>query len=201
MPKLKLKSDFSEVYDCWFDNDTDEIFYRMSTEGMNRLEMLQFMEAKGLNVPAYGKVKDQKCSKLVVYTDLQAHCGEGKLLLDIEEALKEYPEHLSTEYIGECPGVSWRYLQIGKHCFWIEYKSNYDWRSNVGDLTTMQIIGHGKANRKLFDAPLLAVDFVIGKELYAIDYNIAPGIRWTGVEQFLSHKQIVEAIKEAYFDG
>lgn len=48
------------------------------------------------------------------------------------------------------------------------------------------------------DRPLLAVDFIISKEdnkMYAIDLNISPGLTWTGIEDKLSGKEIVENIK------
>ncbi len=112
MQKLKLVSDFRDYYDSWFDLE-GEIFHRLTTGGMNRLEQLQFMEKNGLKVPKHGKVSSLDCEKVVVYIDQTAHCGEGKLLLETKQALELYPDSLATEYINKCPGLSWRYLQIG----------------------------------------------------------------------------------------
>lgn len=49
--------------------------------------------------------------------------------------------------------------------------------------------------------PLLAIDFVTdGCTYYAVDFNIAPGIRGLGLDKYLSNKEIVELIKENFYD-
>jgi hypothetical protein len=47
---------------------------------------------------------------------------------------------------------------------------------------------------------LFAIDFVIGKEMYAIDLNVSPGIKGTGVEDFISGKEVVAEIKEWFLE-
>lgn len=219
---LKLLSNFSDYMDHWYDLDAEYTLRRYSTDGLDRFGQLHLMERNGLTVPAYGTVKQllmptatygsperrnprlsKQAERLVVYTDVKAHCAEGKLLLSLDKALKLHPDCLATEYIADCPGVSWRYLQIGMHNFWLECRSTEDWRSNYGE-GSWEVIGQGMGwGPKPFclKLPLFAIDFVIGKELYAVDFNIAPGVRGTGVEKYLSPKQAVESIKEAYFNG
>jgi len=225
--KLVLRSNFRDYYDHWLDPMADHTLRRFTTDGMDRFSQLHFMERNGLTVPAYGPVSwllnplprygapearncrlSKKCKKLVVYTDQRAHCGEGKLLLDPEQALADYPECLASEYIGDCPGISWRLLQVGMHTFWIEYRNNDDWRSNYGDFITFQIIGkeqgwakHPERNITLFKLPLFAIDFALGDQLYAVDFNVAPGIRGTGVEDLLPPREAADSIKAAYFGG
>ena len=222
--KVKLRTNFGDYYDHWFDLEADHTLRRVGTDGLDRFCQLHLMERQGLKVPPYGTVKQllgpparygapemrnprlsKKCTRLVVYIDEKAHCTEGKVLLSLDQALEQYPDCLASEYIEGCPGVSWRFLQIGKHGFWIEYKSDEDWRSNYGE-GYIKIIGHeegwGKVgNIPLFKLPLYAIDFAIADELYAIDFNIAPGVRGSGVERLLPPKEAAETIKTAYFEG
>jgi len=43
--------------------------------------------------------------------------------------------------------------------------------------------------------PLLAIDFVKADKLYAIDYNVAPGLMGTGIEALLTPSDIFEELK------
>ena len=219
---MKLLSNFADYYDCWFDRDAEYTLRRYGTDGLDRFCQLHLMERNGLKVPAYGDVRQliegparygapearrprlsKKCQRLVVYTDPKAHCTEGKILVSLDEALEKYPDCLATEYIEGCYGVSWRYLQLGLHGFWIEYKSNEDWRSNYGDGDNF-VIGHTEGwGPKPFciKLPLFAIDFAIGDELYAVDFNIAPGVQGSGVHKVLTGREAAESIKQAYFEG
>ena len=180
---------------------------------MNRLEMLEFMDKILFNTPIYMKVsKFNECfkynpkTKIVVYLDLTSHRGENKELLTIEEAYEKYPNNLASLYIdSNCKfAVSYRYLKIGNYYFWINYISKNDWRSNVGEDIQISINSFGdltnpmyKVVDKKINMPLYAIDFVQDKDNnhYAIDFNIAPGIKGIGIENYLSAKEIVESIK------
>ncbi len=48
--------------------------------------------------------------------------------------------------------------------------------------------------------PLWAADFVYGREAYAVDFNIAPGIRGSGVEKILSSTDCYKAIEQAVLE-
>lgn len=220
--KLRLLSGFTDYYDHWFDLDAEHTLRRYGTDGLDRFCQLHLMERNGLKVPAYGTVKQllgpparygapemrvprlsKKAQKLVIYTNVRAHCTEGKVLVSLDEAMEKYPDCLATEYIADCPGYSWRYLQMGMHGFWLECISTEDWRSNYGD-GSWEVIGREEGwGPKPFclKLPLFAIDFVIGDELYAVDFNVAPGVRGTGVDRLLAPKPAADSIKEAYFKG
>jgi len=205
--KLKLISNFIDYYDHWFDIDNEQRFYRITTDGMNRGQMFGFMRQHKLTPPLYGIVSHLKNAcyleledKVVVYTNENVHCGEGKLLMTLEEAYQQYPNCLCTQYLNTEKvfgyAVSYRHLQIGYKAFWLRYTSFTDWRSNCGDgdidlIEERDIISINK--------PLFAIDFVkYNNNYYAIDFNIAPGIKGTGVEKIIPAKQVVELIKEQF---
>jgi hypothetical protein len=213
--KVRLISDFVDYYDHWFDGyDSELIFRRLSKSGMSRPDMLRFLKEKGFATPAFGTVKDlydeiirkqyhdtpgfDSILSVVVYTDIFSHRGEGKLLLPFNEAIEKYPDHFATEYLcvqKNGLGLSYRYLKIGQESFWLQYSSENDWRSNYGEVN-VTILFQQLPIYHAIDYPLYAIDFLpIAGTLYAIDFNIAPQIKGTGIEDILPAKKVADLIK------
>lgn len=214
---MKLVSDFSDYYDHHFDGKGPE-FRRVSTEGPTKREQFDILAKAGYRVPPHGLVSDVHGSYweseqgrvkwVVAYEDERAHCGEGKRLLSDMEVkwggnVNRLSEHyrlnslFCSAYVGfpfNRPSVSWRLLQIGRQRFWIEYKGDNDWRSNVGE-GSCEVIGHEMGVNASLHKSLYAIDFVLGKELYAIDFNVSPGIRGSGVEKLMSAKAVVNELE------
>jgi hypothetical protein len=133
--KLILKTDFYDYYDHWFDKvyypeEEYNIFERYSVLGMNRQEMLIYLQLNGYNVPKHGLVRDldlQKEQKVVVYLDINSHRGMDKILCSFGEALRFYPVNYASEYLkvnDEEKGCSFRYLRIGEKNFSLCYQSD-----------------------------------------------------------------------------
>lgn len=203
---MRLVSNFIDYYDHHFDLHGD-IFRRMSNEGMNRKEMLEFLSKQNLITPPFGIVNQMKNHALieneayvVVHTDITSHRGENKLLMRFNEALEQYPESFMVMYVSSFTGVSWRYLRVGDRSYILRYESE-DWRSNWD---TKQIVVEREDASDIhisIEAPLYAIDFVKNIKpdgspvMVAIDYNIAPQIRGTGVEELLTAIDAADAIK------
>jgi len=224
MDRMRLITNFGDYYDAWFGTDGPE-FRRRSDEGLSKPDQFRLMADAGFRTPPHGLFGDianswweeegRRVSFLVVYDDLFAHAGEGKRLVQscwarwdgcinrIQQS-RERSSMFCSAYVGNGfnPNpCTWRLLQVGRHRFWIEYRSNDQdqWRSNCGDVTCEVLsveLDHGVVTPIPY--PLWAIDFAIGKELYAIDFNNAPGIRGSGVERHLPPKRAAEAIEEAY---
>lgn len=198
--KVKLVSDFRDFYDPWFDRDGDTVFRRMTTDGMDRIQMLEWLKKNHFNPPPYGFVRDlwKDARKLVVYTDLRSHRGEGKLLLPSDQAFEQYPGGFASVYL-EGPARTTRILKIGSMAFRLRYESDDKWRSNVGDVQiTVEDIMTPPASLESF--PLVAIDLVEGSDPdnpSAIDLNIAPGIQWTGVEDHLKGPEVVSLLSQS----
>ena len=192
----------------------------MSHSGMSRREMFGFLEQIGLKTPPHGtpeqifntlSEQDKEAEDLgqthdinffhvVVYLDETAHRGEGKILVPLTEAMQKYPNAFCSLYYQTLllGSTSLRYLQIGDKIFWLRYTSD-DWRSNYGNVN-IKILSQekDKFHSKIY-LPLFAVDFIFGPDFtWAIDINIAPGVKGTGVENILPAKEAVAAIKRWY---
>lgn len=196
---MRIVSDFRDWYDHAFDT-AGPVFERLSTGGMERPEMMQFLATAGFCVPRYGVVNNlvplllgqrpvaiQKDGKqhllfpfVVVHTDTTAHRGDGKLVVSAQQALGEYPDAFCVEYIPSIvngTSISYRWLQVGSRTWWLRYWSETDWRSNVGE-GGVEIISSGRSrpNNPHLTSSMFGIDFVSVGRLYAIDYNIAPGL-------------------------
>lgn len=90
-PTVRLVSDFLDYYDHWFDgHDAELVFYRQSSGGMSRREMLEYLQSQGLRVPVFGRTRDvydqlrekhgfsgfDRILDVVVYLDETTHRGE-----------------------------------------------------------------------------------------------------------------------------
>lgn len=217
--KIRLKTDFHDYYDHWFDAEGVE-FERFSRQGRGRREALEYLSDIGLKTPPYGTPREvmvktnnrllerelelQKDSKyllsVVVYLDENAHRGEGKVLMPLQEALNKYPNHLCTLFIPPIPGksVSMRHLQIGKKAFWLRYTSSDDWRSNCGNVEIEVIKQEKDGYHPKIHYPLFAIDYIANTDkMLAVDLNVSPGLKGTGIENILTGKEVAHLISEA----
>jgi hypothetical protein len=162
-------------------------------------------------LPEKGRIK-----YVVAYTDESAHCTDGKKLLrecdwrfdgnltHLREVI--YPNHqlYCSAFVGDPharPSCSLRRLQLGRHVFWVEMTSSESWMSNLGEGdNTVVGVELDAGYHPVIRRPLFAVDFVIGREMYAVDFNTAPGVRGSGVEKVLSGPDACAALERAILD-
>ncbi len=219
--KLALDSDFRDYYDHWFDyfsvgGKPEQTLRRQSRQGLPKRDQFTLLEECGFTVPLHGHVFEVAPNVttpwLVVYDDEMAHCGEGKALWHRTKASLEVPNQYCSVFIPstEDPvvhAVSMRLLAIGDRLWWLKYESN-GWMSNHADNVDVTVIGETLSREQyaleesfefghLGEYPLFAIDFVKAKDgrLMAIDFNSAPGLKGTGMENLMPSKGVVEAIK------
>ncbi len=224
MTKVKLDSDFIDYYDHYLDVEGELILHRRMASGLNRMEMYKALNMIGLKTPKFGMVAELykdlgtqnggvaglkasgygKVMELVVFTDINAHAGEGKEKMSLDDAREKYPGHFAAQFIPTARTFASRTERLvvaGNHQFWLEYTSKDDWRSNSGDVTITEIdnrYDRGMRGRIYeIKAPLYAIDFVaVGHERLAIDFNISPGIKGTPVQDKLTGEQMARTIKD-----
>lgn len=213
---MRLESDFRDYYDHWFDSTGDRVFQRMSRTDMSKRQQFELLSRVGFAVPRYGVVRDPVMRLagewLVVYKDEFAHCGEGKILCQNSLARFEYPNLLASKFIPTTEdyllqSASRRILVVGDRVFWLKYVSD-GWMSNHAKNVEVHVINElpsreNFAKRHKLDFltlknyPLFAIDLVSHfetKEVFAIDFNSAPGLKWTGIEEHMTAKECFEAI-------
>lgn len=158
---------------------------------------------------------------IVAYTDEYQHCGEGKELLPYGDAVNRFclPGLITPIYCTSWINTtgtydearSYRYLQIGAKAFWLRYEGKGGWMSNHAGDTEIYVEGDCEpiGHHVLASYPMFAIDFVIPVDRpipdrfedvldrgVAIDFNTAPGLKWTGIEDVLSAIDVYDLISD-----
>jgi hypothetical protein len=204
--KLQLRSDFRDFYDHMFDRSGD-VFERFTRTDMHRRDVFELLSRAGYKVPPHGTAAKIKSVfhapddgwTVVAYDDPFAHRGEGKRKTGVNTL---DPETYCSLYLGTlseitATNVSYREVWIGRLWIGMCYRSNDEWRSNVGDV---EIVTTGMSEDiprpdAFVNFPLVAVDLVGSMDDgYAVDLNTAPGL--SAVRDMLRAGEVVDHIKE-----
>jgi hypothetical protein len=162
--------------------------------------------------------------KIVLYDDPYVHNGEGKKITTLADAktynpyliygdipyLMEYQESLSDA--GN--PISYRYLSIGGERFYLSYESlgKDSWQSNVGsevEIKLLEFEEFSEYTKVPYEPwtglderlPLFAIDFLRSEKRavhYAVDFNVAPGLRGTPIEDMFSGSMVYQLIERWY---
>ncbi len=222
---MKLLTDFRDYYDHAFDGNGDEFVRMAEGTGPDKREQFRILADAGFATPPVGTFSDLieleewpegRIKFVVAYTDPAKHVGEGKEVwgmnrwqsnphMGMPGGQRHYDKFQTfcSAFVGPLSGgVSWRRLQVGPHVFWIEYRSDTDWRSNCGEGDVWLLESNlNEGYHPRIRLPLFAIDFVHGeKDMYAVDFNIAPGIKGSGVERVLDAYSCVESLEKAVVD-
>lgn len=202
-------------------------WYRNSRVFPDRTECYRTLERFDIPTPIWGLVKRLKLPNanpktlIVVYTDELSHQGYGKELMSLHQANEKYPDCLCVEYVYSVDfysnrmsigkggdGISRRYLMIGESAWELEYRSQIDWRSNVGevDIDVLGPLKDDTLKMKMIDmmkeyrSPIFALDVVPESEerWLCTDLNLAPGMDNVGMKEFVGPKQASDLIKDFY---
>ena len=205
--KVKLKSDFIDFYDHWFDNE-GIIFERMTKNELSRSQMFSIFDQYHIATPKHGKVKDlilelSPYDWVVVYLDEYEHQGKGKIFGNINYAASNYPSYYASQYIPS-QATSIRELWLGDYHFVLQYSSDDTWRSNVGNVEIcIKANNPLMQNKRVFDYPIYAIDYIAYPNVItgdidylAIDLNTSPMVRGTGIENIVSAIEIANSIKK-----
>lgn len=221
---MRLQTDFRDFYDMAFPRESDRVFNRMAGDrSMSKSAQFSLLDSLGFSTPIRGLGKYLKSltplrdnDLIVIYTDDRAHGGEGKKFTSLGGMSAADRECLCSQWInttGEFDKAqSYRLLQIGHRAWWLRYEGVGGWMSNNCCETEIYIEGECqdlKRSPKVDEFPLFAIDFVVPvnsrtpetvEELFtigkAIDFNTAPGMRWTGMNDILQPADIYNLISD-----
>jgi hypothetical protein len=205
---------YIDYYDLWFEhrtlNQTAPVWNRNTRDFPSRREGFITMQEHGIPCVPNGLVKNMivdDATFVVVYTDETMHQGLAKELLSAREAKNDHYDKWCSVFIRNSKGtISHRRLSIGCRTFLIEYQSNDSWRSNhqTNSIRVVDELTQQESERNLMHkhaSPILAIDYVYDDKVWlATDFNLAPGMRGTGIEDVVNsrtaHKLIVDALRE-----
>lgn len=217
--RIKLKSDFRDFYDYAFHIHGNKTFDRIANDrSMSKSDQFEIFNKLTLKTPLIGtpqQLLDQGLGLIdlvVVYLDDRAHCGEGKHFTELEDVLVNHPNTLCSQWINTTglfdESISYRLLQIGYRAWLLRYMGMGGWMSNHCYDTNIYVESEIEPiiNPILEKYPLFAIDFVnpvnaITPEYtedlydcYAIDFNSAPGMRHTGMDEIITATEVYDLI-------
>lgn len=208
---VKLKTDFIDYYDFYFDLVGDITLERIAghdalTSYPGKAEQFRLLLEMGElvipNAPVLELINLTMYKPLVVYLEDWRHAGNGKELMSPGKASQLYPDHLASVYVRTAlqGSVSFKYLQLGDIGMDMKVTSLEDWRTNV-ETYEVEMLDIYPATRPRYTRPVYAIDYVEplgGGPKYAVDLNHAPGCRGLGIKDYLDGPDVVKAIKRWY---
>jgi hypothetical protein len=204
--EVKLKTDYLDYYDHWFDLKGFEFDRRsLPPAGYSKSEQFNILKQMGYLIPHFGLVEPDSTidhEYVVIYEDEFLHAGNGKKLITCNEANKHkgllYSEFIYTTANPLKESRSEKIIWIGDIAFKLKISCHGDWKTNAqGVEKDIEVTDFWFTNNNF--AALYAIDFAIEYETnlrYAIDLNMAPGLRGTGIKDFLTGKEVVNLIKD-----
>lgn len=179
--------------------------------------MLKLLEW-GFHVPSFGiastvipKVAEAYQSDnlhFVVHLDMWSSRGESKLLMDADTCLRQHPYAFVTHFLGDVHSSlfsMYKFLKIGPKAYGIKVSGDY-WKAAHSSAAEVKICCESITptyNEKIPYA-LYSIDYVIFKDReYAVDFDNAPILSGSGIEEKLSARQAATNIKDAieYFQS
>jgi len=100
---MKIISDNTDYYDEMLKQYGNNGIVLDRTANMNKIESIKKLKNLGFETIDITSVRNARSDKLVVYTDINSHCGKGKTVMYRDEALGAYCNKFCSEYYYNNP--------------------------------------------------------------------------------------------------
>ena len=202
---ILLETDYEDYYDHLFlkaddpHAPADAIRYvRNKKDEIPRKHLFSVLHSHRLLTPPHGIVKDLRLSMdmkqaVVVFTEPSKHSGGQKHVMGYQEALMKHSKEFMTVFSNSEPNVTYRYLVIGERAFYLECKVKDHWDFNVNPKINIEEVEPGNELKgcEPFPVPIYSIDFTSFKDkngqewMVAVDLNLAPTLKGTGIDELL----------------
>lgn len=195
------------------------VLSRQSSDGMPKREQFALLDRAGFAVPAHGTIEQlyeyTEQEYFVGYDDELAHRGEGKFFAQRDYAKEHFPHAYGSIFIPTTDepnehAISRRLLAVGDRLWWLKYEAHGSWQSNHAPEVEVSVVSETLPRKsyalegehdfsELRRYPMFAIDFVESletKQLLAIDFNSAPGLKGTGMDSILNGREVVKLLAE-----
>ena len=160
----------------------------------DRLSIFTFLQYNDYPTPDYGRVKDL-CGRHDPLTYLVVYPQSGRgLIMRLVEAERRYPDAIASVFLGDgiSPFVVTRQVQIGDRTYWIKYVSEGWGKLGNGKVSRYMAGHHSKIQATLFSIDLVQR----GDTTFAIDFDMIPALRDSGLKDILSPKEVRKLIRK-----
>lgn len=178
---MKLVSDYSDYYDCIFNNSDDTEFVRLRENVPNKWDILSILyNTLEETVPMYGYpdslLEDGLPMEALVYVYKNIYkkvTPRETIKVTLREALDDYPNKLCVEAIDNPDNIVTYVLHVNKHMVYFKFKGE----ELISELKP------SKLDSPLPEHKMYLITYVDRK---AVDLDTAPILKNTLLEKYLS---------------
>ena len=197
---LYINSDFTDYYDKAASNVQDEnsvLYNRIMQNVPGKVEELRTigkMGNKTIQILPINRMSPT-INKVIVYTDIKGHRGNGKTIMSLSEANMMYPNKLGTEYFSNYSGYTFKVLTVGKRRFKCILK-NID---NLIESETISIEELPSGYNYQIALPIYSIDYIQdnSNQMVIADFNTIQRLDYLGLEKFMSAEEVLDEIYKA----
>lgn len=195
---IKIESDFTDYYDNIGANTKFVGIYKRYMINESKGKLMKQLKDQGIKSLELKAVRDfdNSVKQLVIYTNPKLHESKGKILMSLDDARMLYPTYLASEFYNEADSEFLKYLQIGYRRFTLKMKSGD--KNKFGDCLVTDIKEMTPDLNYLMMKPIFSIDYISnGKEMIAIDFNMAQRLSKLGIDKIMTAEQVMSEIKKS----
>jgi hypothetical protein len=165
---------------------------------LSKVEELKALRNARIQTIETGAVRDitSKSGSVYMYTDLNAHGGNGRLVMRKEEACLIYPNTLASEFYVETGTINYYIVHVGKRQFTVKIDSALSNNKNRGvDYVKELKIGYCDTIK----FPVYSIKFIVTSngKLLASSLNNVPNLFALGIDSVMSAGDVMTEIGNA----
>ena len=195
---MTINSDFKDYYDETAKNIQSNLVYnRFISKSMSRGKALKYLSNMGIKTIEMKQASEFSVydKYIVIYNDVYAHNGKGKLILSVEEALKYHSNCLASQFY-ETDGLTVKYTQIGKRRFYITYKKDNILSLDIGNIIDVKELE--PAYNEYIRLPIFSIDYIsIDNNMVATDFNECQNMGLVYMDRIIDSESVVNEIINA----
>lgn len=193
----RIISDFEDYYDKYFEENIKEeyagedICFVRKRAYVNKVLELKALKDIGIpviNIEPINKIFNVNNKDLiVVYTDISGHNGNGKLVLDFNEANMLYSNRLCSKLSKQYDGYTYKFLQVGQRKFWLVIENDkYLRESRLVKINEFQ-----KGYTRGINIPIFSIDYTLVNGIQtAVDFNTAQNLSKLNFKNYMSEEEV-----------
>ncbi len=195
---IKVESDFKDYYDIMSSDINYNCIYKRYKDSNSRGKLLRWLKERGINTVELKAAReyDNSTKKLVIYTNGSLHDGQGKRVVDLDEARELYANHLAAKFYEEANGETLKVLQVGARRFRITMKTKDKYSltgGSVEDITELT----PQLNYSIME-PIYSIDYISnGQEMFAVDFNSVQRLDKLNFQAIMSPEEVLTEVKKA----
>lgn len=193
----KIISNFKDYYDSYFEENITEEYAGVEMSYIRKRvyqnKILELKALKDIGIPVIDIEPINRVFNIdnkdlvIVYTDITEHNGNGKLVLDFNEANMLYSNRLCSKLSKQYDGYTYKFLQIGKRKFWLIIQND----EHLKESRLVKIDEFEEGYTKGINIPIFSIDYtLINGVQTAVDFNTTQSLSKLNFKAYMSAEEV-----------